>query len=199
MADFLSLAATARSLEKLLNHAFDVDEPLGLGTQTSAVLVRTEEMDPGGGLGVITPPALSIFVYRVDFNRTMRAAWSGVGNLEGRAHLPLDLYLLLTPWAENADFELRILGKAMECLDATPILSGPLLDPLGAWAPGEAVQICLADLTTEDLMRTFDSLPVDYKLSVLYVARVITLSERTATPDPNVLTLATGAKPGVAP
>ncbi len=198
MADFLSLAATARSLEKLLNHAFDVDEPLGVGTQTKAVLVRTEDLDPSGGVGVITAPALSIFVYRVDFNRTMRAAWSAVGNQEGRAHLPLDLYLLLTPWAENADFELRILGKAMECLDATPILTGPLLDPLGNWAPGDAVQICLADLTTEDLMRTFDSLPVDYNLSVLYVARVITLSERVASPDPNVLTLATGTKPGVA-
>lgn len=199
MADFLSLAATARSLEKLLNHAFDVDEPLGVGTQTKAVLVRTEDLDPSGGVGVITAPALSIFVYRVDFNRTMRAAWSAVGNQEGRAHLPLDLYLLLTPWAENADFELRILGKAMECLDATPILTGPLLDPLGNWAPGEAVQICLADLTTEDLMRTFDSLPVDYNLSVLYVARVITLSERVATPDPNVLTLATGTRPDVGP
>lgn len=199
MADFLSLAATARSLEKLLNHAFDVDEPLGVGTQTKAVLVRTEDLDPAGAVGVITAPALSLFVYRVDFNRTMRAAWSAVANQEGRAHLPLDLYLLLTPWAENADFELRILGKAMECLDATPILTGPLLDPLGNWAPGEAVQICLADLTTEDLMRTFDSLPVDYNLSVLYVARVITLSERVASPDPNVLTLATGTKPGVSP
>ncbi|MDX1997410.1 MAG: DUF4255 domain-containing protein [Thermoanaerobaculia bacterium] len=199
MADFLSLAATARSLEKLLNHAFDVDEPLGALAPTKAVLVRTEDFDAAGAVGLITAPALSLFVYRVDFNRTMRAAWSGVGAQEGRAHLPLDLYFLLTPWAENADFELRILGKAMECLDATPILSGPLLDPLGNWAPGEAVQICLADLTTEDLMRTFDSLPADYKLSVLYVARVITLSERAATPDPNVLTLAKGAKPGVTP
>jgi hypothetical protein len=122
-----------------------------------------------------------------------------VGSQEGRAHLPLDIYFLITPWAENADFELRILGRAMACLDASPILSGPLLDPLGGWQPGEAIQVCLADLTTEDLMRTFDSLPVDYQLSVLYVARVVTLSERTATPDPAVTTLATGSQPGVAP
>ncbi|HXU46203.1 MAG TPA: Pvc16 family protein, partial [Thermoanaerobaculia bacterium] len=108
----------------------------------------------------------------------------------------LDLYFLLTPWAENADYELRILGRAMTCLEATPILSGPLLDPLTAWAPSEAIQVCLADLTTEDLMRTFDSLPIDYQLSVLYVARVVTLAERTATPDTPVTTFATGTKPG---
>jgi hypothetical protein len=198
MADFRSIAAAGRSVERFLNRCFDEDEPVP-GRQTSAVLVRTSDFEPGNTNTVIVEPALSIFVYRVDFNRTLRAAWSAVGHQEGRAHLPVDIYFLITPWAENADFELRILGRAMACLDASPILSGPLLDPLGAWQPGEAVQVCLADLTTEDLMRTFDSLPVDYQLSVLYVARVVTLSERVATPDPAVTTLAVGSRPGVSP
>jgi hypothetical protein len=197
MADFRSIAAAGRSVERFLNRCFDEEEPVP-GRSTQAVLVRTSDFELGSTTAIVEP-ALSIFVYRIDFNRTLRAAWSAVGSQEGRAHLPLDVYFLITPWAENADFELRILGRAMGCLDATPILSGPLLDPLGAWQPGEAIQICLADLTTEDLMRTFDSLPVDYQLSVLYVARVVTLSERTATPDPAVTTLATGARPGVAP
>jgi uncharacterized protein DUF4255 len=198
MADFRSIAAAGRSIERLLNRCFDEEEPVP-GRSTQAVLVRTSDFEAGSAQTVIVEPALSIFVYRIDFNRTLRSAWSAVGSQEGRAHLPLDIYFLITPWAENADFELRILGRAMSCLDATPIFSGPLLDPLGGWQPGEAIQVCLADLTTEDLMRTFDSLPVDYQLSVLYVARVVTLSERTATPDPAVTTLATGTQPGVAP
>lgn len=198
MADFRSIAAAGRSIERLLNRCFDEEEPVP-GRSTQAVLVRTSDFEAGNTQTVIVEPALSIFVYRIDFNRTLRSAWSAVGSQEGRAHLPLDIYFLITPWAENADFELRILGRAMACLDATPIFSGPLLDPLGGWQPGEAIQVCLADLTTEDLMRTFDSLPVDYQLSVLYVARVVTLSERTATPDPAVTTLATGTRPGVAP
>jgi hypothetical protein len=196
VADYLSIAAAARSVERLLNLAFDEDEPVP-EQQTKAVLIRTDDFD-SEGVGVITPPALSIFVYRIDFNRTLRSAWSAVGSQEGRAHLPLDVYFLITPWAENADFELRILGRAMAALDANPILSGPLLDPLGGWQPGEAMQVCLADLTTEDLMRTFDSLPVDYQLSVLYVTRVITMTERTATPDPAVTTLAVGSRPEAA-
>jgi hypothetical protein len=198
LADFLSLAATARSVERYLNHCFAGGQPVE-GRQTTAVLVQTADFETSARSNQIVEPALSIFVYRVDFNRTMRAAWSATGSLEGRARLPLDIYLLLTPWAENADFELRILGRAMGCLEALPILAGPLLDPLAAWAPGEAVQVCLADLTTEDLMRTFDSLPIDYRLSMLYVARVVTIDEPVAHPDPAVATLVSGSVPTLEP
>lgn len=198
MANYRSLASVGRSIERFLNHCFDEEQPVP-GRSTTAVLVRTSDLETGNQNSLIVEPALSIFVYRVDFNRTMRAAWSAVASQDGRAHLPVDLYILLTPWAENADFELRILGRAMGCLDARPILAGPLLDPLGDWAPADAVQVCLADLSTEDLMRTFDSLPIDYQLSVLYVARVITVDERIAIPDLPVTTLATGLKPSPAP
>jgi hypothetical protein len=63
----------------------------------------------------------------------------------------------------------------MQCIENFPILSGPSLDPLTNWATYEAVQICLEDLSTEDVMRTYDSLPVDYKLSVPYVARIVVI------------------------
>ena len=147
MASFQSIAAAGRSLERFLNHCFDEEEPVP-GRNTQAVLVRTADLEPSAT--VITEPALSIFLYRVDFNRTMRAAWSAVGSRDGRARLPLDLYFLLTPWADNADHELRILGKAMQSLETTPIFSGPLLDPLAGWTPQEALQVCLADISTEE-------------------------------------------------
>ncbi|HEX3129375.1 MAG TPA: DUF4255 domain-containing protein [Thermoanaerobaculia bacterium] len=198
MASFESIAAAGRSLERFLNHCFQEEEPISTpGQQTRAVLVRTPDFESSAT--VITPPALSIFLYRVDFNRTMRAAWSAVASRDGRAHLPLDLYFLLTPWANNADHELRVLGKAMQSLESTPILSGPLLDPLAGWSPQEALQVCLADISTEDLMRTFDSLPTDYRLSVLYLVRVVRIDERTPRPDVPVTTLVTGSVPEVQP
>jgi hypothetical protein len=46
--------------------------------------------------------------------------------------------------------------------------------------------LCLAEITTEEVMRTFDSLPVDFKLSVPYLARVIRISEQAARPAANV-------------
>jgi hypothetical protein len=112
--------------------------------QTRIALASSpRDLDPNRSSTVIGSPALSILLYRIDFNRTTRAAWSAVGHLEGRAHLPLDLHFLLTPRAQNAEGEHRILGRTMQCLEATPNLSGPLLDPMALWAPGENVQVAL--------------------------------------------------------
>src|SRR3954470_5382110 len=127
MADFNSIPAAGKSIERLLKGAF-AQAPLPVpGKTTKANLVRTEDFDRTSLSTIIVRPALSIFLYRVDFNKTMRAAWSGVSHLDGQPHLPLDLHFLLTPWADNAEAEGAILGRAMQALDATPIISGPLL------------------------------------------------------------------------
>ena len=188
MADFDCIAATGRSLERLLNAAFLDVKPVPNKT-TQAVVVRTDDLDSSKPGSVIQPPALSILLYRVDFNKTTRAAWSAVASHDGRARLPLDLHFLLTPWAENADYEHRILGCAIQRLESTPILSGPLLDPDGSWSVGDALQVALEEISTENLMRLFDTLPSDYKLSVAYVVRLVRLDERKANPEPPVLSV----------
>lgn len=193
MAGHSSIAAVGRSLERLLTAGFA--EP-GFGvTGTRAVLVRTEDFAAANVATAIPRPALSIYLCRVDFNKTMRAAWSAVGFHDGRSHLPLDLHYLLTAWADNAQDEHAILGKALEFLERHPILSGPLLHPTGTWQPHEAVQIVLEEVSTEAVMRTFDSLPTDYKLSVPYIARVVRLEGARARPAPDVLEVTTGTVP----
>ena len=115
MANFNSIAAAGKSLERLLTAAF-ADPPIPVpGKTTKAYLVRTEDFDRNAISTVIVRPALSIFLYRVDFNKTMRAAWSGVTAHDGIPHLPLDLHFLLTPWGDNAESEGAILGRAMQC------------------------------------------------------------------------------------
>jgi len=148
----------------------------GPGKTTKAVLARTEDFKTGAG-GRIKPPALSIFLYRIDFNKAMRAAWSAVGSLDGVAHLPLDLHYMLTPWHPTppSSTDPRR-DDAMPRDD--PILTGPLLTADGGWAPNEGVQVVLEDTPTEWVMRTFDSLPTDFKLSVPYLARVVVLDAR---------------------
>lgn len=195
MAGLHSIAAAGRSLERLLNQAF-AEPPVPVpGRSTRAVLIRTEDFDQGNTSSLIVRPALSIFLFRVDFNKTMRAAWAGVSHHDGQAHLPLDLHFLLTPWADNAEHEHAILGCAMQCLDATPILSGPLLHGSGEWATNEAVNLVLDEISTEAVMRTFDSLPTDYRISVPYIARVVRLDARRAVPAPTVSTVVTGKVP----
>jgi len=196
MATSAAIAAAGKSIERLLDGCYP-DGFLVAGARPRATLVRTEDFTGAEGGADATPPAtgVTIFVYRVDFNKAMRAAWSGVGLADGRAHLPLDVHFLITPFASNAEHELKILGRAMECLEATPVLTGPLLDPSAGWAPGEAVQVVLEEVGTEAIMRTFDSLPIDYKLSVAYIARVVRIDGERAFPAPPTRTVGAGVKP----
>jgi hypothetical protein len=198
VAGFAGIAAAGKSIERMLNACFDEEEPVP-NQQTRAVLVRTIDFDETLVATNIGSPALSIFLYRVDFNKTMRAAWSAVGSVDGNSHLAVDLHFLLTPWADNAEFEHRILGRAMQCLETTPVLSGPLLHPSTEWAPNETLQILTEDVTTEAVMRTFDSLPTDYRLSVPYIARIVRIDGRVATPAPPVATAIAGSVPTVEP
>jgi len=191
MANFVGIAAALKSIERHLNSCFEEEQPIS-GRTTKAVLARTTDFESSLLQSNIGSPALSIFLYRVDFNKTMRAAWSAVGSQDGFGHLAVDLHLLLTAWGDNAEFEFRIIGKAMQCIETTPLLSGPMLDPSGNWAPNETVQLVLEDISTEAVMRTFDSLPTDYRLSIPYIARIVRIDSRVPTPERPVTTLVTG-------
>lgn len=190
MAGFECIASVGTSLERALNAWFAQITITG-ATGTRAVLARTEDFKVAAG-GPIRPPALSIFLYRVDFNKSMRAAWSAIGSHDGQAHLALDLHYMLTPWAKDASVEHAILGAAMQYMEMNPILSGPLLTTLGSWATNEGVQLVLEDTPTEWVMRTFDSLPTDFKLSVPYLARVLVLDGAGRRGAPPVRTTVTG-------
>ncbi len=193
MADFSAIASVSKSLERFLSACFiDPLVPVPVpNSTTKAVLARTEDFRDGGP-GPITPPCLSIFLYRIEYNKAMRAAWSAVGSQDGRGDLPLDLHYMLTPWARDPELEHRIIGRAMQCMETTPILSGPLLTPAGGWAPNEGVQLLLEDVPIEWVMRTFDSLPTDFKLSVPYLARITRIDSRRVFVAPDVTTVVAG-------
>jgi|SRR5579872_3398792 hypothetical protein len=195
MANFHSIAAAGKSIERLLTSAFAQNPVPVAGKTTKAYLVRTEDFDRASISSVIVRPALSIFLYRVDFNKTMRAAWAGVTANDGIPHLPLDLHFLLTPWGDNAEHEGSILGRAMQALDANPILSGPLLHQAGEWQPNDTIHLLMDEISTEAVMRTFDSLAADYRISVPYIARVVRLDSQKAAPAPDVTTVVRGVRP----
>jgi hypothetical protein len=199
MAGFAGIAAAGKSIERVLNAflapAAADDAPVP-GRTTRAFLARTEDFVKNNNAFGFSLPALTIYAYRVDFNKTMRAAWSAVGSVNGAGYLPLDIHFLLTPWADNAEHEHRILGRAMQCLEATPLLNGPLLypDPAARWASNEGVQVVLEEISTEAVMRTFDSLSVAYKLSVPYIARGVRLDTARIQP-PTVTEVVRGVRP----
>lgn len=200
MANHLGIAAVGRSIERYLNHCFEELEPIADSDPAAkAILVRSEDFENPSGTNGLSIPCISIFLYRVDYNVTMRAAWSQVGFHDGQAHLPVDLHFLLTPWGSNADHEMRLIGRVMQCLDTTPILNGPMLDSLTNWAANEGIQICLENLSTEDIMRIYDSLPVNFKLSIPYVARVLRIDGTRIEPDTPAVTVTKAIKPESGP
>ena len=196
MAGFAGIAGVGKSIERLLARAFLEREPVP-GKLSKVALIRTEDLTATAIKDLIPENGLSILLYRVDFNKTVRAAWSGLGTADGKGHLALDLHYLLTPWAENAEHQHMILGRAMQVLELTPVFSGPLLyspalppSPEYAGEPQpsaiDSVQLVLEEISTEALMRTFDSLPSDYRLSVPYVARVVRIDTRAVPLTPPV-------------
>ena len=193
MADFRAIAAAGKTIERVLNACFTVDQPVQ-NKVTKAVLVQTEDFARTGD-SIIPTNAVSIFLYRVEVNRVMRAAWAGVGNLDGQAHLPVDLHYLLTGWAENAEHEHQILGKTMQCLDSFPSMSGPVLYPTAGWSDTESMQVLVEDVALEPLMRTFDSLDADFRLSIPYLARIVRVDGRDIEPAEPATTVVTGLVP----
>jgi|SRR5579883_527419 len=177
--------------------AFREQDPVGGTKITKALLVRTEDFE--NPRPNIKRPMLTIWLYLVEVNRVTRPGWSGVGYLDGKGHLPLDLHFLMTPWGDNAEDEYKILGKTMEALEANPILSGPLLHEDANWAPNEAVQIIAGDLGIDTLMQTFDSLQADYKLSVPYLSRVVRIDTKQTVVDTPVTTIVRGTTPSSTP
>ncbi len=195
MPEYQAIGAVGKSIERFLNAAFAAEEPVGAGTPTTAALVQTDEFPISGALNALTLPALTIFLYRIEPNRATRASWSAAGAGDGFSHLALDLHYLLTPWADNAEHEHFVLGRTMQAIESFPSLSGPLLYPTADWGPNDSVQVVLADITTEEVMRTFDSLPVDFRISVPYVARVVRVDGRSHPQAPPVDTVYTGLTP----
>jgi hypothetical protein len=196
MASFHAIAATARSLERLLNAAYDADEPIA-GSTTRAVVVRSDEFDLSIADSPITFPALSIFLYRVTVDAATRASSAAGSQADGRSHLPLNLHFLLTAWADNAEFEHLVLGRTIQALEDDPVLTGPLLVPSATWAEHEVVQVVPDETALDDVLRTFDALEAGFRLSVGYVARVVRLDGHEPTDLQPVRTVIDGLVPSV--
>lgn len=201
VANSMSIAAVALSVRDLLNRCFEELDALdadAFRARPTALVVRSEDFESVGS-GTISFPSLAIFCYRVDINRTMRSPWSAVAAHDGDIHLPVDIHFLLTPFDSDAEAELRILGATMQCLEQHPILAGPRLHPLGGWSGRDSIQLINEDLVTEDVLRTFDTLPTDFRLSVSYVARIARIDAPDEVDYPEVLTAVRGLTPSPVP
>ena len=189
MAGYQALAAAGVSIVALLNRRF---HELPAAANVNAFLASSKELktmktDTGQ---LIHQPAVSVFCYKVTVDKETRPGWSAVGNVDGIPRLPLRMHLLVTAWDEFVENELRWLGLAAHILESTSVLTGPLLDPAGGWAPGDMVQVVPDDMALESMSEAFQALTADFRLYLLYQARVIVIDGRPAGGGEPVATVA---------
>jgi hypothetical protein len=94
------------------------------------------------------------------------------------------MHFILTAWARGASLQNTIAGWMMRVLEDTPILQPGILNyKWAAFSPNETVEISLAQVSTEDILRIWDTLIQDkYQLSVPYLARNVRIDSNITKP-----------------
>jgi len=121
---------------------------------------------------------ITIFLYRIYINGSNRipAGRIGADGRRQRPLLPLELHYLVTTWAQEHTLQHSLATWAMRTLEDNALLTAGVLNAGGTtvFRPEEAVELCLAEMRTEDLFRIWDVLAATpYQLSIPYLARVI--------------------------
>lgn len=171
MASHRAIAAVSEAIRELLLNAYDPQEFGGLNAAFQVY----------GGKDFQNPmqTGVSLFLYRVEVNGTMRNAPPRVG-VDGKLHrpaLPLDLHYIVTGWADTATSQQLLLGWAMRVLEDTAILPSGLLNTAwpGTFRPEESVEIVTHQLTPQELFTLWDVLKPNVQTSLTYLARLVNI------------------------
>jgi hypothetical protein len=117
---------------------------------------------------------LSIYLYQITENASTKnqIPLQGDGAQVRKAPLALDLHYLVTPLVGTVTDQQIILGKVMQVLYDRAILQGA--DLTGSLASsGQEVRVILNPVPYEELTRLWQSMEMSYRLSVVYIVRVI--------------------------
>ena len=124
---------------------------------------------------------VALFLYRVDVDESRRQVHlpRATPTAPSRFALGLELHYMLTVWgSQDPEGEQQMLSRCMDALERHSLVSGNLLHPSYTWEPQDALRVSLAHISTEDMLRLWDSLEPSYQLSVPYVVRTARLSAR---------------------
>jgi len=186
MSAFTGIRSVSESIVAFLNARWETEPMPGgePGELLSANISANIELLSSGQLAAENASfsdTLTLWLYRVSVNEQLRNRARGSGS----PPLHVDLHYLLTVWADTADMEHRLIGWALRTLQDASILDTSFLSPDGLWQPEEVVHLTPEELSNEDMLRLWDGLQPNYRLSYSYVARVVSM-EATIVPDVDV-------------
>jgi hypothetical protein len=112
---------------------------------------------------------LSVFLYRVDIDDSApKKTLSAAETQPVHSALPLNLYYLITPIAEEAEDAHLLLNAAMEILNDSPVV--PVSSPPAPRA--RTLEILCAPLPLDEITRLWVALNTPYRLSLSYEVKV---------------------------
>lgn len=121
---------------------------------------------------------VSLYLYRITIDEYLRNKNLPNQSPESYPPLSLNLHYLLTIWADSSLAEQVIAAWVMNEIHHHPIMDVSMLSSDGEWKQDEVVQITPAELSTEDMMRIWDSLAPNYHLSLSYTGKVIRIDPK---------------------
>ena len=175
MANYLAIAAVAKTVLKLIEDNCPRDEFAG---SPSFVLYA--------GHDFATPAiseGFSLLVYRLTINSTLRNQ-PPRRNPDGRKRrpaLPVDLGLMLTPWATEAERQLRLMGWAMRFIEDHSIMPAALLNQSlsrrerPAFDSDEAIEIFCDPPSLPDYLGLWDKFRSRWQTSLTYSVRMVNI------------------------
>jgi len=170
MADYRAIWAVSEGVVNLLRTS---DRPAELDGDMDFKVFTTKDFSSNTLVS-----GASFFPYRIYVNGTRRIPPGRIAaNGERLKHrLPLEVHFLITVWGKDSSLQNTLAGWIMRVLEDTPTLPAGILNSVvpDVFHPDETVDVCMAELRTEDLFRIWDVLGLNiYQLSIPYVARVI--------------------------
>lgn len=174
MASYLAIAAVARTLLRLIEEQCPRDE------FTSTPQFQLYQSHDFGT--TLVGEGFSLMLYRVTVNAARnQAPRRGPDGVKRRPALPLDLHFLLTPWAGEAERQMRLLGWAMRFLEDNASLPANVLNhsltrrERAVFHPDESVELFCDPPGLADYLGLWDKYKTRWQTSVTYVARMVLL------------------------
>lgn len=180
MANYRAIAATSNALLGLLRDRYPRDE---FGTSLDVQLYQSRDFEAPMREG------FSVFLYRVAINGTVRnmTLRRSPDGRRFRPSLPLDLYYVLTPWAEDGERQHRMLGWLMRFMEDLGVLSAGHLNhyvsETDVFAPNEGLEIICEPLALADYLNLWDRLRPRMPTSATYALRMLTIDSDVRVED----------------
>ena len=175
MANYLAIAAVAKTLLKLLEDHCPRDE---FAAAPQFVLYSGHDFQTPA-----VSEGFSLLVWRVAVNATLRnqPARRTPEGRRRRPALPLDLGLMVTPWSADAEGQLRLMGWALRFLEDHAVVPASLLNQalsdrtVPAFQPDEAIELVQDSLAVPDYLGLWDKFRNRWQTSITCTVRMVNI------------------------